>query len=156
MCLCRENNIEASKSRHRKGTSDFLHTTTLFGNNIFKYLVRTTVCSTHFYSHIRVQTKWDWIRILSVTHILLLIDKPSVPARRAAVDFMVCFGWGGFFRVFFFAILFFFERTRPAASTRPPCLIHISTSSFSSTENHAFVVRTTSRAWQVPGNKYDQ
>ena len=35
--------------------------------------------------------------------------------RRAAVDFVVCFGWGGFF-VFYF----FFERTRPAASTRPP------------------------------------
>ena len=39
--------------------------------------------------------------------------------RRVAVDVVVCFGWGGFFRVFF-SIFFFFERTRPAASTRPP------------------------------------
>ena len=30
-------------------------------------------------------------------------------------------GWGGgFFRVFFFSIFFFFERTRPATSIRPP------------------------------------
>ena len=43
--------------------------------------------------------------------------------RRAAVDFVVCFGWGGIFRVFFF-----FERTRPAVSMRPPCLIYLSTS----------------------------
>ena len=42
--------------------------------------------------------------------------------RRAAVDFVVCFGWGGFFRVFFF------KRTRPAASMRPPCLVYLSTS----------------------------
>ena len=48
--------------------------------------------------------------------------------RRAAVDFVVCFGWGGFFFRVFFPILFSFERTRPAASMRPPCLIHLSTS----------------------------
>ena len=46
--------------------------------------------------------------------------------RGVAVDFVVCFGWGGFFRVFFFDF-FFFERTRPAASMRPPCLIYLST-----------------------------
>ena len=40
--------------------------------------------------------------------------------RRAAVEFVVCFGWGGFFRVFFSRMFFFFERTRPAASMRPP------------------------------------
>ena len=41
--------------------------------------------------------------------------------RRAAVDFVVCFGWGGFFcPCFFFSVFFFFERTRPAASMRPP------------------------------------
>ena len=47
---------------------------------------------------------------------------PSRVARggRAAVDFVVCFGWGGFFRVFFFRPFFYFERTRPAASMRPP------------------------------------
>ena len=37
--------------------------------------------------------------------------------RRAAVDFVVCFGWGGFLRVFF-PTVFFFDRTRPAASVR--------------------------------------
>ena len=45
--------------------------------------------------------------------------------RQAAVDFVVCFGWGGFFfRVFFFPF-FFFERTRPAASMRPLWLIYL-------------------------------
>ena len=33
-----------------------------------------------------------------------------------------------FFSVFFFSIFFFFERTRPAASMMPPCLIYPSTS----------------------------
>ena len=38
--------------------------------------------------------------------------------------------WVGriFFCVFFFSIFLFFERTRPAASMRPPCLIYLSTS----------------------------
>ena len=48
--------------------------------------------------------------------------------RRAAVDFVVCFGCGGFFRVFFRGYFFFFERTRPAASMRTPCLNYLSTS----------------------------
>ena len=49
--------------------------------------------------------------------------------RRAAVDFVVCFGWGGIFPVVFFPIFtFFFERTRPAASMRPPCPIYLLTS----------------------------
>ena len=47
--------------------------------------------------------------------------------RRAAVDIVACFGWDGFFRVFLF-IYFFIERTRPAASMRPPCLIYLYTS----------------------------
>ena len=47
--------------------------------------------------------------------------------RRAAVAFVVYFGRGGFFRVSFFSVSFFFERTRPAASMRPPCLIYLST-----------------------------
>ena len=49
--------------------------------------------------------------------------------RRAAVDFVVRFGFGGvscFFLSFFF---FSLERTRPAASMRPPCLSYLSTSS---------------------------
>ena len=37
-------------------------------------------------------------------------------------------GGADFFSVFFFRNLFFVERTRPAASMRPPCLIYISTS----------------------------
>ena len=38
--------------------------------------------------------------------------------RRAAVDFVVCFGWGDFFRgfIFIFDFIFFLERTRPTAS----------------------------------------
>ena len=47
--------------------------------------------------------------------------------RRDAVDFVVCFGCGGFF-LYFFSCFFFFQRTRPAGSMRPPCLIYISTS----------------------------
>ena len=46
--------------------------------------------------------------------------------RRAAVDFVVCFGWGRFFRVFFSSFFFFFERTRPAASMRPPLALFTS------------------------------
>ena len=29
--------------------------------------------------------------------------------RRADVDFVVCFGWGGFFCVFFFGLCFFYN-----------------------------------------------
>ena len=50
-----------------------------------------------------------------------------------AVAGLLCISWcvlGGadFFPVFFFSIFFFLERTRPAASMRPRCLIHLSTS----------------------------
>ena len=37
-------------------------------------------------------------------------------------------GGADFSVFFFFSIFFFFERTRPAASMRPPCLIYLSTS----------------------------
>ena len=49
--------------------------------------------------------------------------------RLAAVDFVVCFGWSGFFSFFFFFFSFssFFERTRPAASMKMPCLIYLAT-----------------------------
>ena len=40
---------------------------------------------------------------------------------------VVCFGCGGIFSCYFFRFLFF-ERTRPTASTRPPCLNYLSTS----------------------------
>ena len=65
--------------------------------------------------------------------------------RRAAVDFVVCFGWGEFFRGFFF----FFERTRPAESMRPPCLNYLSTSN----EAVFFISRKASScrgAYRVP------
>ena len=48
--------------------------------------------------------------------------------RRAAVAFALCFGWGGLFRDYYFSDFFFSERTRPAASMRPPCLIYLSAS----------------------------
>ena len=57
---------------------------------------------------------------------LTRVTFPRIPSRvgrgrRAAVDFVVCFGWGGgFFRVFFSSIFFSSKRTRPAASMRPP------------------------------------
>ena len=47
--------------------------------------------------------------------------------RRAAVDLLVCVECGGIFSGCFFPF-FLFERTRPAASMRPPCLIYLSTS----------------------------
>ena len=37
-------------------------------------------------------------------------------------------GAAGFFRVFFFSFFFIFERTEPAVSMRPACLIYLSTS----------------------------
>ena len=46
--------------------------------------------------------------------------------RRAVVDFVVCFGCDGIFSCFIFRFIFF-ERTRPAASMRTPCLIYLST-----------------------------
>ena len=46
--------------------------------------------------------------------------------RQAAVDFVVCYGCGEiYFVFFFFPRFFFFERTRPAASMRPPCFIYL-------------------------------
>ena len=44
--------------------------------------------------------------------------------RQEAAHFVVCFGWGVFFRFFYF---FFLERTRSTASTRPRCLMYLST-----------------------------
>ena len=48
--------------------------------------------------------------------------------RLAAVDFVVCIRWGGFFRVSLFFVFILFERTRLVASMRPPRLIHLSAS----------------------------
>ena len=40
-----------------------------------------------------------------------------------------CVSGGAFFKSFLYQVVFFyFERTRPAASMRPPCLIYLSTS----------------------------
>ena len=40
---------------------------------------------------------------------------------------MVCFGYGGLFRDLYFRFFIVFERTRPAASIRPSCLINLLT-----------------------------
>ena len=49
--------------------------------------------------------------------------------HRAAVAFAVCSDGAHFFLFsFFFRYFFFSERARPAASTRPPCLIYLSNS----------------------------
>ena len=58
---------------------------------------------------------------------------PCMPSRVgcgrwAAVDFVCVLGGADFFCFacsFFFFEFFFFERTRPAASIRPPCLIYV-------------------------------
>ena len=47
-----------------------------------------------------------------------------------------CVLGGADFFVCFFSIFFFFERTRPAASTRPPSLIYLSTSTGERTGCH--------------------
>ena len=50
---------------------------------------------------------------------------PSRGGRGRRAGFVVCFGCGG---ILFFFRFFFFERTRPAASMRPLCLIYLYTS----------------------------
>ena len=49
------------------------------------------------------------------------------------------FGGAGFFPCFFIFIFIFFERTRPAASMRPPCLIYLSTSTGVRTGCHCLI-----------------
>ena len=44
------------------------------------------------------------------------------------ISWCVLGGPGFFVFCVFFSFFSFFERTRPAASMRPPCLIHLSTS----------------------------
>ena len=61
-------------------------------------------------------------------HVVFRAPSQGGRGRRAAVDFVVCFGWGDFFLGFLFSIFLFFERIQPAASMRPPCLIYLSTS----------------------------
>ena len=48
--------------------------------------------------------------------------------RRDAVEFVVCFGCGEIYFVFFFSVFCYVERTRPTASMRAPSLIYLSTS----------------------------
>ena len=50
-----------------------------------------------------------------------------------------CVLGGADFSVFFFFDFFFFERTRPAASMRPPCLIYLYTSTGVPTGCHYFI-----------------
>ena len=60
------------------------------------------------------------------THFVARCGELVVVAELMWVSWCV-FGGEGFVRVFV-SIIFVFERTRPAASMRPPCLIHLSTS----------------------------
>ena len=62
--------------------------------------------------------------------------------RAAAVDFLVCFRCGGFFRALFFHF-FSFERRRPTASMGPPCLIYLSTSNEEQTSERSDALHTT-------------
>ena len=53
------------------------------------------------------------------------------PLEVVAVAGLLWISWcvlGGAIFFVFFSVLFFFERTRPAASMRPPCLINLCTS----------------------------
>ena len=59
--------------------------------------------------------------------------------RRAAVDFVVCFRVRPEFFVFVVSICFFFERTWPASSTRPPCLIYLCKSTGVCTRCHYLI-----------------
>ena len=52
------------------------------------------------------------------------------PGCCGCCGFRCVFGVGRFFRSFSFSFLFFFERTRPAASMRPPWLIYLSASNY--------------------------
>ena len=87
-----------------------------------------------------------WAKAWDVFH-----HRPSRggPGRRAAVDFVVCFRWVG---ISFFCRLFFFERTRPAASMRPSCLIYLSASS--GTLQH--LCRKSSSAGPMYGEKIER
>ena len=49
-------------------------------------------------------------------------------------------GGADFFSVFFFRFCFFFERTRPAASMKPPCLIYLSTRTGVRTGCHYLII----------------
>ena len=61
---------------------------------------------------------------------------PIVRGGRAAVGFVVCLGAAGFRS---FPIFFFFERTWPAASMMPPCLMYLSTSTGMRTGFHYLI-----------------
>ena len=58
-------------------------------------------------------------------HVFLRAPSRSGRGRLATVDVVVCFDCG---RIVFSSQFPYFEPTRPAASTRPPCLIYLSTS----------------------------
>ena len=62
------------------------------------------------------------------------------------MNFVVWFGWGGFFRVFFFFDFFFLARTRPAASMRALCLTYLSTSNYGNFFVHPLAVLSHLRA----------
>ena len=55
----------------------------------------------------------------------LVARQEGVRGRHAVGDFVVCFGCGGGSCLI---VVFFIERTRPAANTRPPYPIYLTTS----------------------------
>ena len=55
------------------------------------------------------------------------------------ISWCVLGGGAGFFRFSFSDFFFLFERTRPAASMRPPCLIYLSTSTWVRTGCHYLI-----------------
>ena len=77
--------------------------------------------------------------------------------RRAAVNFVVCFGVRrGFSLFFFFRFFFFFERERPATSMRPPCLIYLSsgTTAAAAAVGISVVSYVFTFLQQLPGTRY--
>ena len=69
---------------------------------------------------------------------------PGCRGGRAAAAVVACSAWGGFFPGFS-STIFFFERTRPAASVKPPRLIYVSTTCVFCDERQ----RTQSRTLEV-------
>ena len=63
----------------------------------------------------------------SACDVLPRMSSPVGRGRRVAVNFAVCLSGEAGILFFFFNLVFLFERTRPAASMRPPCLIHLPT-----------------------------
>ena len=67
--------------------------------------------------------------VYGLTHEMCLVARRLEVVAVAGLLWISWCVWGGVdFLLFSFFSIFFFERTRPTASMRPPCLIYISTS----------------------------